>query len=320
MTPRRRIAAADRIQEAGWRAAWRVVRFLPAPVAYGLFDLAARVAARRGGAGVRRLTANYRVVRPELGPRALRRLASRGMRSYLRYWCDAFRMPGWAPAEFDLRTRVIGADRLAGHIAGGRGVVLALPHQGNWDQAGAWCGQHLGDVLSVAEHLEPEAVFQDFLAYRRALGMEVLALGDEDVIGRLRARLREGGLVALVCDRAMGRGGVPVRLCGTASRMAGGPAVLALATGAPLLPVTTHYERVRTGHGRSWRLVVVIHDPVPVPSVRGSRAKVEVMCQRLADVFGAALRTDTADWHMLQRIFDGSGAGTTAAGAAHVGR
>ena len=85
----------ERAVLAVYGGGWRLVRLLPERVAYAAFDLAADLAWWQRGAGVRRLEANLARVRPDLDLDGLRRLSRAGLRSYLRYWCDSFRLPDW---------------------------------------------------------------------------------------------------------------------------------------------------------------------------------------------------------------------------------
>src|SRR5690606_8780599 len=101
-------AAADRPRLFGFRLGWRAVRRMPARAAYALIDRIAVVTHRRNTSSVQRLRANYARVRPELGPAALDALTREGMRSYLRYWCDAFPLPDLDPDELARRVRVEG--------------------------------------------------------------------------------------------------------------------------------------------------------------------------------------------------------------------
>ena len=70
--------------------------------------------------------------------------------------------------------------------------------------------------------------------------MEVLPLtgAERSPYGILRERLRDGGVVCLLADRDLTASGVEVSFFGETARMPAGPAALALATGAALLPVT----------------------------------------------------------------------------------
>jgi lauroyl/myristoyl acyltransferase len=288
---------------AAYRLGWSAVRRLPDGAAYPLFDRIADAAVARGGAGVRRLRANYARVRPELGERDLDDLVRRGMRSYLRYYCDAFRLPERSPEEIRALVRVAGDGPVRAELAAGRPVLCFLGHLGNWDVAGAWGTLELGPVVTVAERLRPEEVYAEFLGFRESLGMTILPLsGGGDVFAQLRSHLARPVVMPLLADRDLTARGLDVDLCGHRARMAAGPAALALATGAPLHPVTIH-EEPASGTARGHRVAITFHPPVPVPRQGATRVRATEMTQSCADVLGAAIREHTQDWHMLQRVF-----------------
>ena len=167
----------------------------------------------------------------------------------------------------------------------------------------AWGTTAIGPVVTVAERLEPEEVYAEFLAFRESLGMTILPLtGGGDVFAQLRGHLTEPVLMPLLADRDLTDRGVEVNLCGHRSKMAAGPAALSLATGAALHPVSIHYERLDRP---SWkhRIVITFHERVEVPTTGATRAKAVAMTQQCADALGAAIVEHTADWHMLQRVF-----------------
>ena len=295
---------ADRLPGMAFAAGWRVVRVLPDRAAYALFDVVADVIWCCRGAGVRRLEANLARAVPTAGPAQLRALGRAGMRSYLRYWCDAFRLPDWSRERILATFRLVDGEAMRAVLASGRGVVMALAHQGNWDHAGAWSALDLARVTTVAERLRPERLYRRFLAYRQRLGMEILPLtGDPDLAGILVRRLRDGGFVPLLADRDLTAQGVPVRLLGEPARMAAGPALLALRTGAALYPLTIHYERLPRGAPARWGTVATVHPEVPVPSGGTTAARVAEMTQACADALGTGIAAHPQDWHMLQRVF-----------------
>lgn len=286
-----------------YAAGWWLVRRLPEPVAYGLFRLVADVMARRGGRSVQRLRANLRRARPDVPAGELDALTREGLRSYLRYWCDAFRLPDWPADRVVSRVRVEGEHHLrSGTGEGHGGVVAALMHMGNWDHAGAWATLTGVPVVTVAERLRPERLYERFLAYREGLGMEILPLtgGESDLLDTLSARLRAGRLVPLLADRDLRASGIEVQLLGEPTRMPPGPALLALRTGAALHPVSIWHEPVP---GAVDRLVIRFHDQVAAPSAGTTREKVTAMTQEVADVFGAAIREHPEHWHMLQPLW-----------------
>jgi KDO2-lipid IV(A) lauroyltransferase len=275
---------------------------MPARLAYAAFDLMADVSWRRGGKGVERMRSNYATVRPELTQAELDALVRAGMRSYLRYWCESFRLPDRSVDELIHGVRAVGDDAVRAHLESGGSAVMFLGHMGNWDFGGAWSTTQLAPVTTVAERLKPEELFDEFLAFREGLGMRILPLtGGSDVFRELTKACRSGALVALLADRDLTNGGIEVDFCGERARMAVGPAALALNTGATLRPCMVHYEPHPQGHG--WRTVVTFHDPVVPPMQGTSREKIQAMTQACADVLSQAVREHTADWHMMQRVF-----------------
>ncbi|MBR7742393.1 phosphatidylinositol mannoside acyltransferase [Phycicoccus sp. BSK3Z-2] len=288
----------DALVVAGYRVGWTAVRRLPERAALRLFDAAADVTVARGGAA--RLRANYARVRPDLDDAALDALVREGMRRYLRYFCEAFRLPDLDRPAIDARVRMEHDDEAREVLDAGGSVVCFLGHLGNWDLAGAWGTLNLGPVTTVAERLEPEEVFAEFLRFRESLGMTILPLtGGPEVFPALREAARRQGVIPLLADRDLTRRGVTVRLCGSPARMAPGPAALALAERRPLYPVSVRHER----RGRGWGIVVRFHPRVEPPTSGTTREKVVAMTQGCADALGEAIREHPADWHMLQRVF-----------------
>ncbi|MER5931416.1 phosphatidylinositol mannoside acyltransferase [Streptomyces sp. NPDC002054] len=300
----------DRLTDGLYGAGWAGVKKLPEPAAVALGHRIADFAWKRHGRSVQRLESNLARVVPEAGPEQLRELSRAGMRSYMRYWMESFRLPAVPKERFGRDVQMKDEHILREAIASGRGVVVALPHLANWDLAGAWATTHLGQPFTtVAERLKPETLFDRFVAYRESLGMEVLPHTGGAAFGTLARRLRAGGLVCLVADRDLSASGVEVEFFGATARMPAGPALLAQQTGAILLPATLWYGDTPRMYGR-------IHPPVPVPETGTRQAKTAAMTQAVADAFASGIAEHPEDWHMLQRLWlddleprDAAGAG-----------
>lgn len=269
--------------------AWRIIRLLPEKSAYRLGDAIARYAVGRDGRRVRRLRSNMSIVSGISSGVELEQLLDRAMRSNLRYWIDTFRFPSWTPARIRSTVEVFNRSTFDTLIARGGGLVIALPHSGNWDHAGAFFSADGHPVVSVAEHLKPEKLFRKFLAYREAMGMEVLDL-DGRVTKTLQDRLREGRLVALVSDRDLSASGVEVTFFGRRAKFPAGPAKLALETGAPL--ITAHITYTENG--------IAVHFSDRIETQGKS---VEDIVQSIAENFEHEICKRPEDWHMLQRVF-----------------
>lgn len=288
--------------------AWRNAHKVPEPILRGVFTAVADVTWLLHGGGVRQLEKNLARVRPDLGHRGVRRLSRAGMRSYMRYYREAFTLPAWTPEQVAARVRVVGEENVRRLLDGDRSPVLALSHQGNWDLAGAWATRRLATVLTVAERLEPEEVFQEFLAFRTGIGLEILALGDGDVFRDLvRGARRPGRIIPLLADRDLTARGIEVDLYGRRARVAAGPAALAVTAGAPLVPAAIWYERLRGARRRAagtpWGLVIRFFPPVDVPADVPRSERVAVATQAWVDALSVAIREHPEDWHMLQKVF-----------------
>lgn len=274
-------------------AGWRLVRTLPERSAYSLFSFIGRRAIKANGKSVQRLRFNLSRVKPELSTVELENLVSRAFDSYLRYWCDTFRIQDWSAERVQETVTLTNGHLLVDPMRSGRGVVIALPHSGNWDHAGAYFCSIGIPLVTVAERLKPEKLFQRFLAYRNSMGFEVLSLDSRSFV-TLMKRAREKRLIALVADRDLSRSGIDVDFFGYPSRMPAGPALLAVKTGIPL--VVAHVSYTSTG-------IHINFSEVSVPESGSESEKVSKVVQACADLFAQGIAEHPEDWHMLQRIW-----------------
>ena len=283
----------DNLSAYAYFAGWRIVRWLPERSAYRLAYALADFLSKRRGKNVSRLRSNLQRTQPNITHLDLDLLVIDAMRSFMRFWCDTFRFPDWSAERVRETVTVRNEHLLLDAIAAKTGVIVSLPHAGNWDHAGAYfCAKGI-NLVTVAEHLKPEKLFLKFLSYRQAMGMEVLPL-DGRVLGTLAQRLRQGALVALVADRDLSRSGIDVNFFGGPSRMPAGPALLALKTSAPLITAFVSYTECG---------IHIDFNEVAIPATGTEEEKVAEIVQRMANQFEAGISIHPQDWHMLQRIW-----------------
>ncbi|MCX5045320.1 phosphatidylinositol mannoside acyltransferase [Aldersonia sp. NBC_00410] len=281
----------ERLSDLGYAGGWRLVRALPEPVARGAFDRGANFAARNGGpVQLRRNLARVLGVDASAVPDDL---IAASLRSYARYWREAFRLPAMdlPRVAADVDSSIAGREHIQAALDQGRGAIVALPHSGNWDMAGVWLVQTFGQFATVAERLKPESLYDRFVAYRESLGFEIFPLtgGAQPPFAALSQRLQTNKVICLLGERDLARRGVPVTFFGEPTRMPAGPAKLAIETGAALLPA--HCWFTDDGWGAS------IHPEIDVS------AGVEAATQALADRFATNIAAHPADWHMLQPLW-----------------
>jgi KDO2-lipid IV(A) lauroyltransferase len=299
---RRRIDPATIGLRLLYKLGWRLGPRIPDPVQRLIARVGSAITVRRGGRHLDQFTENLRVV---IGREPDRALVRAGIASYIRNLLEVFALPGWSAERIVARTITSGEEDLRRAIAA-EGAVIALPHSGNWDHAGAWACLTGMPVSTVVEELaEPE--FTAFRRFREGLGMQVISHRDPAALSELMDAARRHRLVCLVADRDLAGSGVPVSWDGHPVTMPAGPALVARRTGAALFPLVCRF----TPDG----LHLDIGPRIPH---RPGRDGLVAMVQDIADYFAERIRTAPQDWHLMQPFFNLAGAADTStdAGAA----
>jgi lauroyl/myristoyl acyltransferase len=285
---------SERASYLAFAAVERMAMALPEFAGRRLFDLGG-VAAFHGAPKARRVVEGNlsRVLGRSVGSATVRAAAKETFRSYARYWYDTFHVRTIPPDEFMDRYRFHGQEHIARALDAGGGVVLAIPHMGNWDAAGRWVHETGWGITAVAEVLKPRRLFELFHGHRRALGMGIVALDDDRRVGAELVRLMsENELIALVADRDIKDRGVTVEMFGRERRLPAGPALLSLTTGSPLLPAAC-YDTAEGG-------VTYVEPPLEIERTGNMREDVTALTRLLARRFERAIASAPTQWHMLQ--------------------
>lgn len=270
-----------------------IARRLPHPVAARAADVLAGVAVRTSPTQRAVAERNLRRVHgADLSDEQLRREVRQVFASYARYWLDTLRLPSLSPAEVDAGFTHEGIEHITAALEAGRGPILALPHLGGWEWAGRWLVAVKGwPVTAVAEQLEPPELHQWFLDLRRRLGMSIIPLGPSAGT-EVTAALAAGHIVCLLSDRDLSGAGVEVEFFGERTRLPGGPALIALRSGSPLLPTAVYFDGDRCH--------AVVEPPLDTARRGRLREDVERVTQALAHVMEAQIRRAPDQWHLLQ--------------------
>lgn len=289
--PTRRDVIVREIHRAGWAAGPYLLR--NRAVRTGLGAAAARWGSRFVEPHLDQWRENVRLA---TGRKPTDAEADAAVRSWMRMVTESFVMPSWSPGQAvsTVTTDLDGERRLREAMAS-RGAVVALPHLGSWDHAGAWACATGMPVATVAEQL-PETEFTAFKRFRERLGMRIYSHRDPTVLAQLSRDVSEGYLVCLVADRVLDGKGVPVVWPdgghGRPVLAPVGPALLARRTGAYLVGVSARYTR--TG------IHLAFSEPVDHRTgVDGLRA----MAQDLVTFFAAEVALNPVDWHVFVPFF-----------------
>lgn len=288
--------ARARAAYLAYRAGAELARVVPSPIGRVLTGGASRVMAA-AWRGRRAQVARHlvRVTDGALVGEELDRAVREVFANYGRYWHELFRLPDASAAWIQAHFEIEGFDRIEAALAGGRGAILALPHLGHWDFAGAYLTTRGVGVTAVAEPVEPPELFEWFVALRRRLGIDVVPLGPDAAL-RLAGALAGGHLVCLLADRDLTGTGVEVEFFGERTTLPAGPAMLALRTGAPLLPAAVYF----TGQGGHVGRVL----PAVATDRRGRfRDDVVRITASLARCMEACIRMAPEQWLVMQPVW-----------------
>jgi lauroyl/myristoyl acyltransferase len=284
---------SESISYLAYLLGWKIVALLPERSAYGLFAKIATRMHSRNGKSVRRLRVNLSIVQPHLDKVQLEKLVEKALKSSMRYWCDTFRIHKWSAERIESSVTTTNGNLLTDPMLQGTGVIIALPHSGNWDHAGAYFCQQGIPLVTVAEVLKPKKLFKKFLEYREAMGFEVLAL-DSRAFPTLMRRALEKRLIALVSDRDLSATGIPVPFFSHGTRMPAGPALLAIKTGVPL--VAAHVSYTEKG-------IHIDFNTIDVATEGDEQSRISATVLKMAQSFEVGISKHPEDWHMLQRIW-----------------
>jgi phosphatidylinositol dimannoside acyltransferase len=287
------VPAPGRASYLAYRAAADFARVVPVPVGRSLARGVSWAAPAVMTARRQQVARNLRRVHGgELDAAALRRGVAGTFDSYGRYFYELFRLPYESPEWIEAHFEAVGLEHIERGVAAGRGVVAALPHLGNWDLAGAWLAGRGFRVTVVVEPVEPADLFRWFVETRTRLGMRVVTLAN-DAGRELLGALARNEVVCLLCDRDLTGDGISVEFFGERTTMPGGPAMLALRSGAPLVPVGCYF---RPGG----RQQAVIGPPLDTTRTGTIREDVTRLTQELAGRFESLISAEPESWHLMQ--------------------
>jgi lauroyl/myristoyl acyltransferase len=290
----RRDPVVDALTVAAYRMASVGARVTPGPLAdatAATIGLSLMGLMRSRRAMVER---HLRRVDPTLRGVALRRAVQGSFESYARYYVESFRLPTLSRATVAAGLEPRGYhEHLVPALEQGNGAIIALAHLGGWEWAGRWVADRGHPISVVVEALQPPELFEWFAGLRRELGMNVIALG-ADAAGQVAAALKDNHVVCLLCDRDLQRTGVPVEFFGETTTLPAGPALMALRTGAPILPTGVYFTNRQHGH------VGIVHPPVPVERTGRLREDVTRIMGLVAAELEVLIRRAPDQWHLLQ--------------------
>ena len=279
----------------GYEVGSAVARWVPTPLAARAAQFGARLARHRLRDKAAILSANLQVASGITDPEELAELTAAGFESYGRYWAESLKMPMLSRTEIDRGFSFTGLERIMNGLAGGNGVIIALPHLGGWEWAAAWLGRVMNNgVTAVVESLEPPEVFEWFAQLRESYDVEVVPLGPK-AGAAVAAALARNRIVTLLADRDIGGNGIDVEMFGQPTQIPAGPALLALRAGVPILPTAVYFR----DHDR----MCIIDPPIKAERLGRLRDDVNRVSAELAIALEKLISHAPEQWHVLEPVW-----------------
>ena len=237
-----------------------------------------------------------------LGPGATARqlaLQSRIVfRTLARNYVDEFRIPALTEEIFD-RIDFHGLEHLDNALAEGRGVIMSSAHYGAPYIVGEALVLKGYPFTVIAEHLQPEALFQFLVKQRESLGARVVPV-DGPLISVMRDLKKENRIVGIVADRNVVGTGLCLPFFGEPALFPTGAVRLALRTGAPL--IVAHCRRMPAN-----RYEAVIYPPLDLPTKPADmEAAVREGMTRLLAKYESFIREQPGQWVLTTPVWQES--------------
>ncbi|MXX46307.1 MAG: hypothetical protein F4Z41_08925 [Acidimicrobiia bacterium] len=212
--------------------------------------------------------------------------------SYGQYWGESLwaaprnvrRMAG----RFDLD----GFDVLENALDDGKGVVVVLPHLGNWEMAGAAVWDMDVEVVAVAENLANSYIRDWFSRMRGLTGISVV-FARRGILGELEKKLDSRTAVCLPSDRDLSGRGIPVQFFGEETTLPAGALLLGIRSGRPVVPAAVYFEKKS-------RYRAVLRPPLAIPREGSLSERLSKGAQLMACAFEDLIKAAPEQWHLLQ--------------------
>jgi len=223
------------------------------------------------------------------------RTSLKAMRNYCKYLIEFLELAGGSTPQAAVRSlqNARGLEHLQRAVRQGKGVIVATAHFGTIEVGGPALAT-LTPLHAVHDRFQPDFLDRLIRGRRLQMGINPIAVGN---VRQMLRVLHQGEALALLFDRPVDAGkGVTVRFFGYETALPAGPAVLAMKTGAALLPI---YQFRRPDRS----IESVIFPPIRwTPS--GERTRdVQIVMQKLVDTYQAMIRDRPDQWYMFRPMW-----------------
>ena len=233
----------------------------------------------------------------EKSERERRAIAQRAFQNLGMMAVEFFRIPRMDVETFKKRVTIEGLERALRLLEKGKGVLLLLSHFGNWEMMGIM-SKLIGDsIMVLAKPMKKNMRMDQYITeIRNAAGLEVVS---SIKAGRtvIKALSKNRVVGILIDQRAKRSEGVWADFFGKKAPTTPGLAVLAMKTGAPVVPVFM----VRNGFGKH-RLI--IQEPLELVHTGDIKKDAETNTQLFNHTLESMIRQYPDQWFWVHRRWE----------------
>lgn len=156
-------------------------------------------------------------------------------RNFGKYLVDFFRMVRYVDDDFVRKyVKCQGVEHLKNALKRGKGAIFMTAHMGSWEMGGIIVRKMGFPILAVALPHKHKLVNDLFNSQREKCGVTVVT--PQVAVRRCLEKLKANETIALVADRDFGPHGLLMDFLGCKALLPKGPAILAIKTGAAIVP------------------------------------------------------------------------------------
>jgi len=224
---------AAQLSYYAYRTMGAVMPLVPPRLGYALFSRLGDLSHSKSTTARGNVYDNLRhVLGAEADPARIEQVAREIFRNQARNYFDLFRVAALSDKQIEQTVTVHGLEHVDEALAAGKGLIAVTAHFGNLDVVAQAFALHKYPITVVAEHLQPERLYQYVTALRASKGIKIIPI--DGFLRPIFSALRKNELVGLAADRNLTDTGTLIDFFGAPALLPDGHVQLALRTGARL--------------------------------------------------------------------------------------
>lgn len=272
----------------------RLVNAIPYPLAMAAARGLGWLAFAVFGFKRRRTLERIRGVFPEKSEREVRTIAVRSLQNVLGTGVEMMRAPRLDRAWMDryVRDGQLYKDKLQAYVDEGKGVVVMVPHSGNWYMA-AWSMAKYGLKLFAIAARQRNPKLDAWMKSQYG-DIEVLDRDNRDTLAKIYEKLADGRTFAILSDLRVRKRDVEVDFFGGKANVSRSAAAFAVKAGCPIVVAAM----TRQGGRHVFNHIATLR---PDPSAADKKEEARRLTRESLKLLSEAVMENPGDWYWYNK-------------------